>query len=94
MSGQNRAPDVLALIRQRIIRAKSYPLAARRRGIEGTVKIIFRIGKEGGLEKAAVVASSGFGLLDDEAVATVKRGAPYPYYEGDISMGLTFDLKE
>ncbi|MBI2339509.1 MAG: energy transducer TonB [Deltaproteobacteria bacterium] len=94
VAGQSRAPDVLDLIRQRIIRAKSYPLAARRRGIEGTVKLRFRIGPDGSLQNVAVVASSGSEILDEEAVATVKRATPYPYYEGDISMGLKFDLKE
>ncbi|MBI4411931.1 MAG: energy transducer TonB [Deltaproteobacteria bacterium] len=94
VTGQNKSPDILALIRQKIMQAKSYPLAARRRGIEGTVKIRFRIAKDGNLEQVAVVLSSGSDLLDQEAVATVKRALPYPYYEGDILMGLKFDLRE
>jgi len=94
VKGASQAPDILALIRQKILRAKKYPLMAQRRGTEGLVTLKFKLNKSGRLQSVAVIGSSGSSLLDEEAVATIKRAEPYPFYEGNITLGLKFDLRD
>lgn len=93
-SGRSGEMTVLDRIRHKIERAKKYPLIARRQGIKGSVNLLFEIDNDGGLKKLSVAESSGSNLLDDEALATLKRAAPYPLYEGEITIGLKFDLRE
>lgn len=90
----NPASEVLAKIRQRILRAKQYPSLARRQGIEGAVEVKFQIAPDGSLKSAAVTRSSGSPLLDEGALATLKKGQPYPFYEKEIRMSLRFDLAQ
>lgn len=87
-------PTVLQKIRQKILAVKEYPLLARRQNIQGNVGIVFRITPTGGVDNVSISSSSGSELLDDEAIATVKRGAPFPLYTGEISLVLKFDLNQ
>ncbi|MDO9541674.1 MAG: energy transducer TonB [Kiritimatiellia bacterium] len=50
-----------------------YPLGARLRGEEGTVKVEICVGANGCVLNCAVIKSSGFSALDDAAVDAVKR---------------------
>jgi len=59
-------------------RYKRYPDAAARGGMKGAVKVSISIGGSGNLASARVTASSGYPMLDSEALATVRRAAPYP----------------
>lgn len=93
-TGTTFPPDVLQQIRQRILRVKEYPLQASRRGIQGVVGIMFNLLSDGNVGQVRVVQSSGSPLLDDEAVATIKRGSPYPFYSSEITLSLKFDLNE
>jgi protein TonB len=67
--GDDYRPLVLAILE----RAKRYPLLAQRRGLEGTVEIAFVIHADGRLSDPELVASSTHHLLDDAALATVRR---------------------
>ena len=71
------ANEYLAGIRRKIELAKSFPEAARRQGIEGTAQIEFVVlvdGQAGGIKLAQ---SSNNQILDNEALATIKRAAPF-----------------
>lgn len=59
-------------------RYKRYPDAAARGGMKGAVKVSISIGGSGNLASARVTSSSGYPVLDSEALATVRRAAPYP----------------
>jgi protein TonB len=59
-------------------RFKRYPDAARVRGIQGIVKIEFKIDREGRLLDSHVAQSSGSPTLDAEALATLRRADPLP----------------
>lgn len=59
-------------------RYKRYPDAAARGGMKGAVRVSISIGGSGNLASARVTASSGYPVLDSEALATVRRAAPYP----------------
>ncbi len=64
--------DVLQRVRAR----RHYPAPARRRGIEGTVRVRFRVRADGTVEGLA--ADGGHRLLRLAALAAVRRAAPFP----------------
>ncbi|WP_456322431.1 TonB family protein [Hydrogenimonas sp.] len=50
---------------------KFYPKIAKRRGMEGVVKVRFVLRKDGKIEKVAIAEGSGYGVLDRAALKTV-----------------------
>ncbi len=85
---------LLGMIRKKIMNAKRYPRRAREDGVEGRCGLKFRISPDGSAEEVQLTTSSGYELLDEEAKATVKRAAPFPFYPGPIQLSLRFSLKE
>lgn len=59
-------------------RRKRYPAAARAANATGAVKLSVTIDRAGQLRSARVTKGSGHAVLDDEALATARRAAPYP----------------
>ncbi|MBN2531798.1 MAG: energy transducer TonB [Spirochaetales bacterium] len=55
-----------------------YPSAARRRGIEGTVIVLFSIDREGCLLKSEIKKSSGYSILDKAALKVIEHSLPHP----------------
>jgi len=53
--------------------APPYPVAARRNGWEGTVRIRVEVRANGTVERVALMASSGHDVLDEAALTTVAR---------------------
>jgi len=86
--------SVLKKIRQRILSKRVYPVQARKKGIEGVVKVAFELKEGGQLRSSRILQSSGHAILDEEALATLVRAQPYPYYSGEISLALTFALEK
>lgn len=56
----------------------NYPDEARRRQLSGTVVINIGIRRNGTIERADIVQSSGIPLLDDAALRIAKLAEPYP----------------
>lgn len=81
-------------IRDRIIKAISYPAIARKMGWHGQVKIAFVVCEDGGVRNVRVVDSSGFSLLDRNAVDTVRHVAPFPRPPvlAEIRMSISYRL--
>jgi protein TonB len=69
----------LGSLRRRVQQALGYPLAARRRGLSGTVHIDLVIRPDGAISGVAVADSSSHAVLDDAAVEAIKRLAPEPF---------------
>ncbi len=67
-----------ALVREKIVAAKSYPALARQREFEGRVLISFTLSKNGRVHDLAVKTSSGYETLDDAAIQAVKNAGPFP----------------
>jgi len=63
-------------IKQKIQQSKKYPLEAKRNGWEGVVPITFLVNKNGDISIVAMLSSSGFDVLDLEAMNTIKRIMP------------------
>jgi protein TonB len=79
--------------------APAYPAAARAAGQQGTVILLVRLAASGSVESVSVTASSGFQLLDDSALQTVRRwrfdparrgGRPIPF---DVEVPIRFSLR-
>jgi protein TonB len=79
-------------IRAAIERAKSYPLLARKRGLEGTVTAEFTISDKGFPENIRIVRSSGYAILDNAARKTLLRASPFPPLRGRLEVPITFRI--
>lgn len=65
-------------IRDTIMKNLSYPHMARKRGWEGRVTVSFIVYESGHVENIKILESSGFGILDKNAIETIKRVCPLP----------------
>jgi TonB family protein len=93
-AGKGAGGDWRVLLLRRIERAKRYPARARRLGMEGVTEVQFRITPDGTVEGVSVVKSSGFPLLDQESLETIKRAAPFPPIPGTIRIPISYRLRE
>lgn len=92
--GAGAHSNVLSIIRKKIERAKRYPEAAQLRAQEGVVFIRLKLALSGNIESLSLSKSSGYKILDEEALATVRRAAPFPYYEDFVETSLRFKLED
>lgn len=94
-SGSESGTDsLLTEIRKRIERAREYPSFARQQGVEGIAEVRFRINLDGSLGVSQVVRSSGSALLDEAALATLRRATPYPAYPDPLQVKIEFSLRD
>lgn len=70
-------------------RHKRYPRAAERQSMTGAAGLSITIDRSGGLAGASLASASGHALLDEEALATARRAAPYPRPPEGIGDGTT-----
>jgi len=84
-----------AYIRDKILRNVSYPDAARRMGWQGNVVLSFIIAANGSVRAFKIIKSSGFTILDNNAVETVKDTAPFPkpLGEAQLVIPITYHLE-
>jgi len=67
----------LARLKQQIQSEWTYPEEARRVGMGGELVLVFTLNPAGTLIHIQLVESSGFPVLDDEALRAVKNAAPF-----------------
>lgn len=84
--------SLLNQLRVSIERALTYPPLARKRNIEGTVVVRFKVNENGSPSDVRVVESSHYKILDDEAVKTVTKAAPLPPVQGNVEIPISFRL--
>jgi TonB family protein len=87
------SPEEWANLAAAIERTKNYPRLARERGIEGVVRVRFRLTSSGTVEKIEIVKSSGSVILDNASISTVYRAAPMPHVSGWVEMPMKYVLK-
>jgi protein TonB len=96
-SRQQQGPQGDASLSQKIrgaIQANLvYPYIARKKRIEGTVLVAFKINQTGKPEEFRIVRSSGYAILDTAAKETVFRASPFPVADKVIEIPVTFLLK-
>ncbi len=82
-----------------IERYRRYPDSARREHVEGVVLLRFLMDRNGKVLDAWIDRSSGFTILDTEAVAAVKRAQPLPVIPASlpdrlgIALPISFSLQ-
>lgn len=81
-------------IKEKIQKQIVYPRIARRRGIQGKTVISFVIQADGSVKDLKIVESSGYDILDRNAIKTVKRAAPFPKppVSAELVIPMTFRL--
>jgi len=67
-----------AVVRKKIESQKRYPEAAQTSGIEGRARVKVTILRDGKLENAEIIESSGYEILDKAALQSVQDAAPFP----------------
>ncbi len=92
--------DYLASVGDWLARHKKYPSAARRRGIEGTGTLRFRVARDGRVLWHRLDESAGSAILDREIEAMIERASPLPPFppelEGDdleLTIPVRFQLE-
>lgn len=94
-SGSAEVAKYPGLVQRKLRRALRFPKGAG--SARGDVQVSFVVAASGSVSAIKVVASSGHAILDQEAIATVKRAAPFPAIPADagrtswsFTMPLTF----
>ncbi|MFA5157442.1 MAG: TonB family protein [Candidatus Omnitrophota bacterium] len=72
------------IIQKRILDNISYPVSAKEAGFQGTVKLSLHLSYLGQLIDATVKQSSGYKILDDNAVTTSRQLISYPPFPPSI----------
>ena len=85
---------ITEIVRRYIERAKTYPLLARKRGIEGTVYVKFRINPDGQPVEIQIIRSSGSEILDKGALKIIKNAGPFPYVNDALEVPISFRLAD
>ncbi|MGF7153486.1 protein TonB [Novosphingobium gossypii] len=84
-SGGQQGPDTWhARVLARLNAVKTYPGSARARRQQGTVMVRFTVDRKGQVLGVALHRTSGFALLDREALALPKRASPLPAPPDDV----------
>ena len=76
------APEIqyisyFASIKRKIELVWQYPYDAAMQGIQGDLQIDFVIARDGSVESILLVRGSGHKILDDEAIRSIKKAAPF-----------------
>lgn len=80
-------------LKARIASSMGYPDLARDLDLKGRVKVRLRILADGRIKEALVIDSSGSPLLDNSAVETIKRLAPFPAFPDTVNTKeITIDI--
>jgi protein TonB len=69
---------------ERIDGRKVYPYPARKKGMQGTVRMLVRLDAGGDLLEARVLRSSGYAILDKAALSLVRQVVPYHHNTGVV----------
>ncbi len=70
-----------------------YPYIARKRQMEGSVMVSFRINQAGNPETIRILKGSGYSILDSAAQETVVKASPFPVANSVIEVPITFTLQ-
>jgi len=74
------------VIKETLMAQWQYPAAAKENLIEGQTYLIFTLSRDGSLLDLKLIGSSGYSILDDEAMRTVRAAAPFPAFPGSVTV--------
>ena len=88
-------------IRQRIESCRRYPRSARKNRIEGISTVFFTVLSDGSVRDVRLAGSSGYKMLDEEALKNIKRIKFFPPIPDEVravsipmEVSIVFSLKE
>lgn len=81
---QSAAVTWRGLLLGRLQAYRRYPRRAQSAGQEGVVLVAFTVDRRGAVLSVRIVRGAGYPLLDDEALATVRRASPVPPPPSDV----------
>jgi len=73
------------MVKRKIQEARKYPSWAKQQEYEGIVDVVFRVLSNGSVDGIQIVTSSGFNILDREALATINRASPFLPIPKDVA---------
>jgi len=73
------------LVQGRILEKLSYPPLARGSGFQGIVTLGLRLSYKGDVLESKIQSSSGYKILDDNALKTARKVSPYPPFPPTIT---------
>lgn len=82
--GNPRQRAYVESLRRKVRGSSRYPDFARRSGQQGTAAVVFTVREDGEVESLEILKSSGFTVLDVEALRNVRESAPF----GPVPRGL------
>jgi protein TonB len=71
-----------------------YPYIARKKRMEGSVTVSFRINQTGNPEAIRILKGSGYSILDAAARDTVVKASPFPARNNSVEVPITFTLTD
>jgi protein TonB len=86
----------LGEIRGQLLQNFKYPKMAQKLKMQGEVKVSFSLSSDGSVDNIKVVESSGFDILDEDAVALIQKTAstfPKPSKSVRITVPLSYVLR-
>ncbi len=72
------------IIKERIQRHWTYPVAARERYVQGDLLIVFRLERNGHLVNCRIDRSSGYQILDNASIKAIELASPFPPFPETI----------
>jgi protein TonB len=98
--GRAAISSYFARVQAHLLRHRVYPPEARSSGITGVASVVFSLGRDGSVLSASLARGSGHAVLDQAAVAMVRRAAPFPPIPAEIAVSrlemgapIRFDLR-
>lgn len=94
-SGNARVSNYPGKVVSKLRRSLRYPSEAKRQRLKGEVRVRFTVAQNGSVSGIRIVRSSGSSILDQAALDTVRRAAPFPRIPneaGRSSWGFTVPL--
>ncbi len=84
---ESLSPDMkkyIGIVQKRIIDNLAYPVAAKESGFQGSLKLNLHLSYLGELKEVTVKKSSGYKILDDNAVESAKKLISFPPFPTSI----------
>jgi len=77
-AAQGQRAEYALAVQTRLIDHRSYPRRAQLRRQQGVARLFFALDRDGRVIESRIDQSSGYSLLDAEALAMVERAQPFP----------------
>lgn len=85
-TSDKRYVSYAGLIKSALLNHWEYPVKARENLIEGKLLILFTLNRAGHLQDVRIMKSSGYAILDNEALKAVRSSAPFAPFPPSVTV--------